>query len=100
MRLFHKGGQDAAVNKNSVRADARLSGVQKFNQHGSLGRINRVGIFKNDKRRMPIQLQRDALHLLGGTFCQLFADFSGSGECHFSDLRVRQEFFTDGFRVK
>ena len=95
MGLFHKGGQDAALNKNSVRADAELAGVQKFNQHCSLGRINRVGIFENNKWGMPAQLERDALHLFGSALYQMLANFSGPGKCHFADFRVRQKFFAE-----
>ena len=57
---------DRSLDEDPVRADAGLPGVEELHQGGAPGGMFRVGIVEHDERRVPAELERHPLHVLGG----------------------------------
>ena len=64
---FRQGSQegfhDGALYEYTVRADAGLAGVEKFDQGCTFGCMHRVGVIEHDERSMAAQFKRNPFQL-------------------------------------
>ena len=93
--FLNKRFDDALMHKDSVGTDAGLSGIEKFDQHGTLGSIYRVGILENNKRRMTAEFKGNMFNLIRCFFGQDLTHLGRSCEGNLSDHRVCGKNLTD-----
>ena len=58
-----------------------------------------IAVAENDVGRFAAQLQRHFLEVPGGGLKNQFADFRGTGESHFVDVRMRRQGGARGFAI-
>ena len=91
--------ENSPLNKNSVRADAGLTGVEEFHQRHALGGMHGVGVVIHDEGRMTTEFHRYPLKLWGAGLGQMLAHRGRAGKRQFPDRWVGAKHFADGFRI-
>ncbi len=62
---FGEVARGRPLDEQPVRAYARLAGVAEAREHGTRGRRVEIGILEDDEGRVPAELERHALQVIG-----------------------------------
>ncbi len=95
LEFFGKAVVNAVLHVQAVGADAGLPGVAELRGQRPFHGFIKVGIVKDDKRRVAPQLQRHFFDVFRALGHQLAANFGRAGKGEFAHQRVAGQFVAD-----
>ncbi len=80
------------LDEYAVGADAGLTGITEFADHGSLHGCLEIGIVENDKRCITAEFHRRPFHRAGTLLHEQFSDSRRAGKSKLAHLGVASQF--------